>query len=216
MPTTFRLSCKRSRRDPHRTLEIAPPAPQNRAIRNHLVDAALEFFIRPYATNPMRQQTKTIILIGCMLAAPETLAVSAAMAEVGGSGPAASKPSSSPKSGTPATVVDDKDAGGVLGKNVRSAAGEDMGRIIDIIVSRTGQVRAAVIDFGGFLGVGSRKVAVAWNALRFPSAEQLDPVTVELTRDQVRLAPEYRPGEPIVVLGSPGAIAAEPPPRQGK
>jgi hypothetical protein len=91
-----------------------------------------------------------------------------------------------------------------------------MGRIIDIIVSRTGQVRAAVIDFGGFLGVGSRKVAVAWNALRFPSAEQLDPVTVALTRDQVRLAPEYRPGEPIVVLGSPGAIAAEPPPRQGK
>jgi hypothetical protein len=190
--------------------------PPNRAIRNHLVDAALEFFIRPYATNPMRQQTKTIILIGCLLAAPETLAVSTAMAEVGGSGPAASKPSSGPKSGTPATVVDDKDAGGVLGKNVRSAAGEDMGRIIDIIVSRTGQVRAAVIDFGGFLGVGSRKVAVAWNALRFPSAEQLDPVTVELTRDQVRLAPEYRPGEPIVVLGSPGAIAAEPPPRQGK
>ena len=82
--------------------------PPNRAIRNHLVDAALEFFIRPYATNPMRQQTKTIILIGCLLAAPETLAVSTAMAEVGGSGPAASKPSSGPKSGTPATVVDDK------------------------------------------------------------------------------------------------------------
>jgi hypothetical protein len=91
-----------------------------------------------------------------------------------------------------------------------------MGRIIDIIVSRTGQVRAAVIDFGGFLGVGSRKVAVAWNVLRFPAGEQLDPVIVELTRDQVRLAPEYRLGEPIVVLGSPNAITAEPPPRQGK
>jgi hypothetical protein len=164
----------------------------------------------------MRQRTKMIVLIGCMVAARATLAGSATMAEVGGARPAVNEPSASPKSGTPATVVDDKEAGGVLGKNVRSAAGEDMGRIIDIIVSRTGQVRAAVIDFGGFLGVGSRKVAVAWNALRFPSAEQLDPVTVELTRDQVRLAPEYRPGEPIVVLGSPGAIAAEPPPRQGK
>jgi hypothetical protein len=88
-----------------------------------------------------------------------------------------------------------------------------MGQIIDVIVGRTGQVRAAVIDFGGFLGVGSRKIAVAWGALRFPSDEQPDPVTIKLTRDEVRLAPEYRPGEPIVVLGSP-ALTAEPPPRK--
>jgi hypothetical protein len=107
------------------------------------------------------------------------------------------------KQGTPATVVDDRDAGGILGRNVRSPTGEDMGRIVDIIVSRNGQVRAAIIDFGGFLGVGSRKIAVAWSALRFPSAGQLDPVNVELTRDQVRLAPEFLEGEPIVVLGSP-------------
>jgi hypothetical protein len=181
--------------------------PPNRAIRNHLVDAALEFFIRPYATNPMRQQTKTIILIGCLLAAPETLAVSTALAEVGGSGPAASKPSSGPKSGTPATVVDDKDAGGVLGKNVRSAAGEDMGRIIDIIVSRTGQVRAAVIDFGGFLGVGSRKIVVDWNALRFGKiASKKDSITLELTKAQVAAAPEYKEDAPMVVLGASGSL----------
>ena len=107
------------------------------------------------------------------------------------------------KQGTPATVVDDRDAGGILGRNVRSRAGEDMGRIVDIIVSRNGQVRAAIIDFGGFLGVGSRKIAVAWSALSFPATGQLDPVTVELTRDQVRLAPEFLEGEPIVVLGAP-------------
>ena len=115
------------------------------------------------------------------------------------------KPDAPPaaKQGTLATVVDDRDAGGILGRNVRSPTGEDMGRIVDIIVSRNGQVRAAIIDFGGFLGVGSRKIAVAWSALRFPSAGQLDPVNVELARDQVRLAPEFLEGEPIVVLGSP-------------
>ena len=42
-----------------------------------------------------------------------------------------------------------------------------MGRIVDVIVDRSGQVRAAIIDFGGFLGVGSRKIAVDWNALHF-------------------------------------------------
>jgi sporulation protein YlmC with PRC-barrel domain len=111
------------------------------------------------------------------------------------------------KDGTPAMVIDDREVEGILGKSVRSTAGEDMGRIVDVIVNRDGQVRAAVIDFGGFLGVGSRKIAVDWSALRFPPDGKTDHVVVGLTRDQVRLAPEYRPGEPVVVLG-----AAETPP----
>jgi hypothetical protein len=171
----------------------------------------------------MRQNSKIIVLIGGMLIAPETAACLLAAATVaaeppappGEHAPALNAPPDTPP-GTPATVVDDREAGGILGKSVRSSAGEDMGKIIDVIVSRTGQVRAAVIDFGGFLGVGSRKVAVAWDALRFPGSGQLDPVTVELTRDQVRLAPEYLPGEPIVVLGSPGASPAGSPPQSKK
>jgi len=101
-------------------------------------------------------------------------------------------------------VIDDHDVDGILGKNVRGSAGEDMGRIVDILVTRTGQVRAAIIDFGGFLGVGSRKIAVDWGAFRFPESGKLDRITLELTRNQVRLAPEYKPGEPVVVLGSSG------------
>jgi hypothetical protein len=104
--------------------------------------------------------------------------------------------------GTPATVIDDREVEGILGKSVRSSAGEDMGKIIDVIVKRDGQVRAAVIDFGGFLGVGSRKIAVDWGALSFPPDGAVDHVILNLTRDQVRLAPEYRPGEPLVVLGA--------------
>ena len=103
--------------------------------------------------------------------------------------------------GTPATVIDDRDAEGILGKNVYSAANEDMGRVVDVIVKRTGEVRAAVIDFGGFLGVGNRTIAVDWSALRFPTSGPMDHIILELTRDQVRLAPEYKPGEPLVVLG---------------
>jgi hypothetical protein len=104
--------------------------------------------------------------------------------------------------GTPATVIDDREVEGILGKSVRSTAGEDMGKIIDVIVKRDGQVRAAVIDFGGFLGVGSRKIAVDWGALSFPPSGAVDHVILNLTRDQVRLAPEYRPNEPVVVLGA--------------
>ena len=103
------------------------------------------------------------------------------------------------------TVLDHRDVQGILGKEVRSAADENMGRIVDVIVDRTGQVRAAIIDFGGFLGVGSRKIAVAWNALRFPrDPKQGERIALELTRDQVRAAPEFKEDKPVVVLGASG------------
>ena len=69
-------------------------------------------------------------------------------------------------------------------------------------------MRAAVIDFGGFLGVGSRKIAVDWNALRFDrDGGKRDRVTLELTRDQVKAAPEYKDKQPVVVLGAAGGLA---------
>src|SRR6266404_5174629 len=105
------------------------------------------------------------------------------------------------------TVIGAKDAHGILGREVRSAANEDMGRIVDVIVDREGTVRAAVIDFGGFLGVGSRKIVVDWNALHFGSiADKSDSITLELTKEQVNAAPEYKEDKPIVVLGAAGSL----------
>jgi sporulation protein YlmC with PRC-barrel domain len=102
-------------------------------------------------------------------------------------------------------VLDDQEVSTILGKSVRSSAAEDMGRIVDIIVSRDGQVHAAIIDFGGFLGIGTRKIAVDWHALNFAPAGKPGSITLDLTRNQVRLAPEYKRGEPVVVVGAGGA-----------
>jgi len=101
-----------------------------------------------------------------------------------------------------AVALDRQEVRGVLGREVRSAADENMGRIIDVIVDRVGRVRAAVIDFGGFLGVGSRKIAVDWNALHFTAVDGNDRITVEFTRDQVKAAPEYQDGKSIIVLSA--------------
>jgi hypothetical protein len=82
-----------------------------------------------------------------------------------------------------------------------------MGRIVDVIVDREGQVRAAVIDFGGFLGVGSRKIVVDWRALRFGAvANKKDSITLELTKAQVSKAPEYKEDQPVIVLGAAGSL----------
>ena len=98
-------------------------------------------------------------------------------------------------------VLEQHDA--VLGRQVRSIAGEDMGRVVNVVVDQSGQVRAAIIDFGGFLGVGNRKIAVDWNALHFATtATKDDQITLDLTRDQVKAAPEYKEGRPLVVIGT--------------
>ncbi len=105
------------------------------------------------------------------------------------------------------TVIDSGYARAILGRDIRSPTDENMGRIADVIVDRGGQVRAAVIDFGGFLGVGSRKIAVAWKALQFLNvASKGESITLELTRDQVKAAPEYKDDQPIVVLGASGKL----------
>ena len=120
------------------------------------------------------------------------------------------RPPDAPKEPAPppsVTVIGASDAHGILGRDVRSAADENMGRIVDVIVDRAGTVRAAVIDFGGFLGVGSRKIVVDWNALHFGSvANKSDSITLELTKEQVKAAPEYKEDTPIVVLGASGSL----------
>jgi len=124
--------------------------------------------------------------------------------------PAIPNPPATPKEPAPppsVTIIGARDAHGVLGRDVRSAADEDMGRIVDVIVDRAGTVRAAVIDFGGFLGVGSRKIVVDWNALHFGRvANKSDSITLELTKEQVTAAPEYKEDTPIVVLGASGSL----------
>jgi hypothetical protein len=84
----------------------------------------------------------------------------------------------------------------ILGRDVKTSREGDGGRVIDLLVDADGQVRAAVVEFGGFLGIGTRKIVVEWSAFRF--AEDL--ITVDVSRDQLRAAPEYKAGAAPVVV----------------
>ena len=79
----------------------------------------------------------------------------------------------------------------VLGRDVATTPEGDAGRIIDLLVDRDGSVRAAVVEFGGFLGIGTRKIAIEWQAFRFSGRA----IAVEVSREQVRAAPEYKSGD---------------------
>jgi hypothetical protein len=86
----------------------------------------------------------------------------------------------------------------ILGKKVRAPNGEDLGLIVDAVVDNDGRPRAAIIDFGGFLGVGSRKIAVDWRLLHFQPGDQNRQVSLSLGRSAIKAAPEYK-------LDAPGA-----------
>jgi hypothetical protein len=112
----------------------------------------------------------------------------------------------------------------ILGEKVTDQDGKDMGRLVDVLVGQDGQPQAAVIDFGGFLGVGSRKIAVQWNTLHFAPGTAKRPVTLSLTPDQIKAAPEFKGvAKPAAVVAAPQPqpqssstdIPANPPPPVG-
>ncbi len=60
----------------------------------------------------------------------------------------------------------------LIGTRVVSANNESIGDINDVIVDRNGQVMAAVVGVGGFLGIGEKDVAVPFKSLEFANSQQ--------------------------------------------
>jgi len=98
-------------------------------------------------------------------------------------------------------------AAGILGRKVLGPDGREIGRVVDVLVDAGSNPRAAVIDFGGFMGVGTRRVAVDWSDLTFPPTGGGD-IKLDLTEDQIKNAPAYTDQT------KPAAVA-EPPPAAG-
>ena len=88
----------------------------------------------------------------------------------------------------------------ILGKELHGPSGQAMGRIVDLLVDETGQPRAAIIDFGGFLGVGTRKIAIDWNSLRFDAGDPKKAVVADLDRDEIKAAPEYKDSREVIAI----------------
>jgi len=63
-------------------------------------------------------------------------------------------------------------AGTLAGDRVRNSAGEDLGKIEEIMIDvPTGRIAYAVLSFGGFLGMGNKLFAVPWDALTLDERE---------------------------------------------
>jgi sporulation protein YlmC with PRC-barrel domain len=73
-------------------------------------------------------------------------------------------------------------AGTLEGDTVRNSAGEDLGKIDEIMIDiPTGRVAYAVLSFGGFLGMGDRLFAIPWSLLKVDEDEKAFILDVDKT-----------------------------------
>lgn len=78
----------------------------------------------------------------------------------------------------------------ITGTTVTAPDGSAIGRINDLIVDgETGDMIAAIIGVGGFLGIGTKQIAVPFDQLSINYDAQ--EVTSELTKEEADAAPEY-------------------------
>lgn len=78
----------------------------------------------------------------------------------------------------------------VEGTTVYNMAGDKLGSIDCVMIDKvSGHTRFAVMQFGGFLGMGSELYPVPWSLLRYDT--QLEGYVVPLTKAQLEAAPKY-------------------------
>jgi sporulation protein YlmC with PRC-barrel domain len=111
------------------------------------------------------------------------------------------------------------------GTDVIGSDDKKIGDVSDILFDKDGKIEAYIVGVGGFLGIGSKDVALAPNAFQVvpgdKSKNESDKLRLSMTKDQLKEAANFEPyKEPRQTtgmgpattrpLGSPAAPAAGP------
>jgi sporulation protein YlmC with PRC-barrel domain len=81
-------------------------------------------------------------------------------------------------------------ATGVMNNRVRNSAGEDLGKIEDLVIDpRSGNIDYAILSFGGVLGMGNKLFPIPWSAISI--APSRDYSIVDIDKESLRRAPSF-------------------------
>lgn len=86
----------------------------------------------------------------------------------------------------------DRLASKLIGTDIRNKADESIGSLSDIVFDENNRVRSYVVSVGGFLGVGSKYVAVDPSVVMMTPDKDKTKIVIDTDKDQLRAAPEYR------------------------
>jgi len=83
----------------------------------------------------------------------------------------------------------------VEGTKVYNPTGDKLGSIDDLVIDKvSGQVRYAVMEFGGFLGMGTDRYPIPWRMLKYDTG--MEGYVVPLDKDRLSSAPKYTTDKP--------------------
>jgi sporulation protein YlmC with PRC-barrel domain len=107
----------------------------------------------------------------------------------------------------------------LIGETVYASEADDaetIGEVNDLIVANDGDIDAAIIGVGGFLGVGEKNVAVSFDSLKLVDRDGDRYVVLETTKEELEGAPDFKvqaaaPAEPAT-NDTAAAPAPEAPP----
>jgi sporulation protein YlmC with PRC-barrel domain len=77
----------------------------------------------------------------------------------------------------------------IIGAQVKTTSGQEVGEVQDLIVSSNGNIRTAVITVGGVLGVGAKKIGVPYKD--FSAAPDGNTLYVNMSEEQLKSFPEF-------------------------
>jgi sporulation protein YlmC with PRC-barrel domain len=92
------------------------------------------------------------------------------------------------------------DAAKLIGRNIVNTNGDTVGEIDSVVIDQSGKVRYVIVGVGGFLGIGKKDVALAWDELTI--SENGEKVTTTATKDQLAALPEHKFPETV----KPGTV----------
>ncbi|MDB6035453.1 MAG: hypothetical protein JWM16_5791 [Verrucomicrobiales bacterium] len=74
----------------------------------------------------------------------------------------------------------------LIGSKVKTASGENVGQIDDVLIDQNGQIRLALLGVGGFLGIGEKKTPIPWQAITATATQDF---TLNVDRQKLKNAP---------------------------
>ena len=80
----------------------------------------------------------------------------------------------------------------LIGATVRNENREAVGKVEDVYVDNSGAIKTVVVSVGGFLGVGSKDVAVKWSDLKFSRDDRSIVLMTSWTKDSLKAMPDYK------------------------
>jgi len=89
-------------------------------------------------------------------------------------------------------VQGDVSGNAVIGAKVRNANNDTVGTVQDIYVDAAGSIKTVVLSVGGFLGVGSKDVAMKWSDLKQSRDGKSVVLTTAFSKDQLKSMPDYK------------------------